>query len=99
MENENFKVENKDNKENKKDIAKIIGDWSVGVLLVILLIVCYFFWGCIYDLPVTIVASVAVLAGTGLLQNQYKKIKKLKEGTLDATTVAADSTSSESANV
>ena len=42
------------------------------------LVVCYFFWGCKYDLPVTIVAVAVGIAGLALLTVQNKIIKGLK---------------------
>lgn len=49
----------------------------VTIVFFIALVVCYFFWGCKYDLPVTIVAVAIGLAGLCLLTVQNKKIKDL----------------------
>lgn len=49
----------------------------VTIVFFIALVVCYFFWGCKYDLPVTIVAVAIGLAGLVLLTVQNKKLKDL----------------------
>lgn len=61
-----------DNKKtnNKKNIL----DWIVAAILLIALVVCYFFWGCSMDLPVSLLAVVILIAGVVLLQMQHKKL-------------------------
>jgi len=72
MENMENKKEEKQNKKNKGLIVDLI----VALLGVAVLVVCYFFWGCSYDLPATILAIVVILAGSGLLYMQQKKNNK-----------------------
>lgn len=58
-----------------KDIKKKFAlDCVVSALAAIVLIVCYFFWGCKMDAPATALAGVLVLGGIGLLGFQYKKL-------------------------
>lgn len=60
----------------KSSKKKVIVDWLAAAIVLIGLVVCYFFWGCSYDLPVTILAAIIVVAGTTLVQIQNKKINE-----------------------
>ncbi len=53
----------------------------VTLVFFIALAVCYFFWKCHLDLPVTIVAVAVGIAGLVLLFMQNKKIKDLSSET------------------
>ncbi|MBR5994182.1 MAG: hypothetical protein IK018_10285 [Lachnospiraceae bacterium] len=53
----------------------------VTLVFFIALAVCYFFWKCKLDLPVTIVAVAIGIAGLVLLFVQNKKIKELSSDT------------------
>lgn len=64
--------------ENKKN-NKAILDWIITAIVLVVFVVCYFFWGCNMDLWITIVGAVILVAGTVLVQLQNKKIKKAKE--------------------
>lgn len=51
-------------------------DIIVALMGIIGLIVCYFFWGCRYDLPATILAVAVILAGTCLIFVQHNRTEK-----------------------
>ncbi|SCX18043.1 hypothetical protein SAMN02910339_02514 [Lachnospiraceae bacterium YSD2013] len=53
----------------------------VTLVFFIALAVCYFFWKCKLDLPITIVAVAIGIAGLVLLFVQNKKIKDLSSDT------------------
>ena len=53
----------------------------VTLVFFIALAVCYFFWKCKLDLPVTILAVAIGIAGLVLLFVQNKKIKELSSDT------------------
>ena len=59
---------------NKQNLVNCL----VTIVFFAALVVCYFFWGCKYDLPVTIVAVAVGIAGLSLLTVQNKIIKGLK---------------------
>lgn len=68
--------ENTEEKKENKKSKGILMDIIVALIGVVVLIVCYFFWGCKYDLPATILAIVVILAGSGLLYMQHKRNNK-----------------------
>lgn len=70
MSNEATKNKNSADRNVKFDIA-------AAIVLPVCLIICYFFWGCSLDLPVTIIAVIITVLGAVVLQRQNKKIKKL----------------------
>lgn len=74
MGNVNDEIENNENNSTKN--RGMLMDIIVALIAVIALIVCYFFWGCRYDLPATILAIVVILAGSGLLYMQHRKQDK-----------------------
>lgn len=52
-------------------------DVAVSIIFVLALIVIYFFWGCKWDLYITILAGVIIII-TGISKYvQYKKLKEL----------------------
>ena len=52
-------------------------DVAVSVLFVVALIIIYFFWGCKWDMYITILVSIVILV-TGISKYvQYKKLKEL----------------------
>ena len=61
---------------NKQSLVNCL----VTIVFFAALVVCYFFWGCKYDLPVTIVAVAVGLAGLILLTVQNRIIKGLTAG-------------------
>lgn len=72
------------NNAQKNQKTKTVIDWVISGLAVAVLVVCYFFWKCKLDLPVTILAAVVLIAGSALLAKQNKAIKaKLDVETLD----------------
>ena len=73
----NASVVNEDDK--KKKTKGSVLDVIVTVVALISLIVCYFLWGCKYDLPATILAIAIVLCGSGVLYLQHKKSRKMDE--------------------
>lgn len=83
MENTNI------NETEKKDKKKkgILMDVIVSFAALAVLVVCYFFWGCKYDLPATILAVVVVLAGAGLITMQHRKNAKDEESENNAETL------------
>ncbi|MCQ2520376.1 MAG: hypothetical protein MJ107_07590 [Lachnospiraceae bacterium] len=66
---ESKNLETQDNKKNRSMILDI----CVALVAVAVLVVCYFFWGCSYDLPATILAIVVILAGSGILFVQHRR--------------------------
>ena len=62
-----------ENNGKKKMSRGLILDIIVALLAVIVLGACCFFWGCKYDMPVTILAFALVLAGSGFLFLQHKR--------------------------
>ena len=55
-------------------------DIAVTMVYVLALVAIYFFWGCTWDIYVTILAGLVVIVSVyiGILQN--KKLKQLEEG-------------------
>lgn len=71
--------ENVNQKDGSTKNRGMLLDIIVALVAIIALIVCYFFWGCRYDLPATILAIVVILAGSGLLYMQHRKKDKQDE--------------------
>lgn len=62
--------------EVKNINRKAVLDWVIAALALVVLVVCFFFWGCKYDMYVTILAAVVLVAGSTLLAVQTKKLKE-----------------------
>ncbi len=71
---ENQKTVNKDNKKKNN-----LWDYLVACLVVLSMLVLYFFWGCKWDLPATILCVVVVLVSTLCLRHQVKKLNEEDE--------------------
>lgn len=72
----------KTNKENESPNLKMYKlDWIMAGVGLLALVVLYFFWGCKYDLWVTILTLVVIAAGSTLLAVQHKKLVEKNEPT------------------
>ena len=54
-------------------------DVVAPVLLIFALIISYFYWGCNWDLCLTIVAGVIIIVTVLIANKQNKKIKELQD--------------------
>ena len=70
-------------KENKK--KNNLWDYLVACLVALTMLVLYFFWGCKWDLPATILCLVVVIVGTLILRRQVKKLNEEDEEKSEAT--------------
>lgn len=70
-------------KENKK--KNNLWDYLVACLVALTMLVLYFFWGCKWDLPATILCLVVVIVGTLILRRQVKKLNEEDEEKPEAT--------------
>jgi len=79
MENNNIQMnENTElNKpEEKKKTKGRLADVLAALIAIVVLVVCYFFWGCKYDLPATILGIVVIAAGSAVVYLQHRRASK-----------------------
>ena len=81
--NENVELNAEEKKDEKKSKGRL-ADVLMTLLAIAVLVVCYFFWGCKYDLPATILAIVVILAGSALIYMQHKRANKDEEKKAEA---------------
>ena len=81
--NENVELNTEEKKDEKKSKGRL-ADVLMTLLAIAVLVVCYFFWGCKYDLPATILAIVVILAGSTLIYLQHKRANKDEEKKAEA---------------